>query len=124
MLLDDGSARRKFDELVRPQGGNPDRLSRLLEILAASLIREVIATAGWVVWRVDAGLVGQAALQLGVGRSKASDGVDFAVGFDPFVKVGESIHAGNPVCRIHARTAVDFDMTEAMLEKAVVIDEP
>jgi thymidine phosphorylase len=74
--------------------------------------------------KVDAGLIGQAALQLGVGRSTATDGVDFAVGFDRFVKVGEPIEAGEAVCRIHARTAVDFDMAEALLEKAVVIDSP
>ena len=70
---------------------------------------------------MDAGLVGQAALQLGAGRSKATDGVDFAVGFDRLVKCGEAIHAGQAVCRIHARTAVDFDMAEAMIEKAVRI---
>lgn len=120
-LLDIGSARRKFDELVAAQGGNPDDLSRLAEIHRAPIIREVIASAGGVVSRVDAGLVGQAALQLGAGRSKASDGVDFAVGFDQLVKCGEPIHAGQAVCRIHARTAVDFDMAEAMIEKAVTI---
>jgi thymidine phosphorylase len=45
--------------------------------------------------------------------------VDFAVGLDLLVKVGESVHSGQPLCRIHARTAVDFDMAEAMLAKAV-----
>ena len=120
-LLDDGSARRKFDELVAAQGGNPADLPRLGEIHKAPIIREVIASAGGVIFKVDAGLVGQAALQLGAGRSKATDGVDFAVGFDRLVKCGEPIHAGQAVCRIHARTAVDFDMAEAMIEKAVEI---
>ena len=120
-LLDDGSARRKFDELVAAQGGNPADLPRLAEIHQAPLIRDVITSAGGVIARVDAGLVGQAALQLGAGRSKASDGVDSAVGFDRLVKCGEPIHAGQAVCRIHARTAVDFDMAEAMIEKAVEI---
>ncbi len=120
-LISDGSARRKFNELVRAQGGNPEDLPRLAEIHRAPLIREVIATSGGIVSKMDAGLVGQAALQLGAGRSKATDGVDFAVGFDQLVKCGEAIHAGQPVCRIHARTAVDFDMAKAMMEKAVVI---
>jgi thymidine phosphorylase len=119
--LDDGSARRKFSQLVAAQGGNPEDLHRLGQIHQAPIIREVIASAGGVVSRVDAGQVGQAALQLGAGRAKATDGVDFAVGFDRIVKIGEPIHAGQPVCRIHARTAVDFDMAEAMFEKAVKI---
>jgi pyrimidine-nucleoside phosphorylase len=120
-LLDDGSARRRFSQLVAAQGGNPEDLHRLAKIHEAPIIREVIASAGGVVSKVCAGLVGQAALQLGAGRAKASDGVDFAVGFDRIVKEGEPIHAGQAVCRIHARTAVDFDMAEAMIEKAVKI---
>jgi thymidine phosphorylase len=120
-LLENGSARKKFDALVKTQGGKPGDLKKLGKIHEAPVIREVIASAGGIVAKMDAGMVGQAALQLGAGRSKATDGVDFAVGFDCIVKVGETLHAGQPVCRIHARTAVDFDMAEAMLEKAVKI---
>jgi thymidine phosphorylase len=120
-LLDDGSARRRFEQLVAAQGGDPADLPRLADIHKAPIIRDVIASHGGVVSRVDAGLVGQAALQLGAGRAKASDGVDFAVGFDQIAKCGETLHAGQAVCRIHARTAVDFDMAEAMIEKAVKI---
>jgi thymidine phosphorylase len=120
-LLDDGSARRKFEELVAAQGGNPDDLKRLGEIHQAPLIRDMLAPITGTIEQMDAGMIGQAALQLGAGRAKAADGVDFAVGFDQLAKVGEGIHAGRPICRIHARTAVDFDMAEAMLEKAVKI---
>lgn len=120
-LLDDGSARRKFDELVAAQGGDPKDLPRLAEIHRAPIRREMLAPITGQIARVDAGLIGQAALQLGAGRAKATDGVDFAVGFDQLVKVGDPIHAGRPICRIHARNAVDFDMAEAMVEKAVKI---
>lgn len=120
-LLDDGSARRKFDALVAAQGGNPADLPRLAELHHAPIIREVPAPMGGVVRRVDAGLIGQAAVQLGAGRARASDGVDFAVGFDHLVKCGETVHHGQPLCRIHARTAVDFEMAEAMVEKAVAL---
>lgn len=120
-LIDDGSARRKLDEIVVAQGGDPQDLPRLAEIHRAPVIREIPAPTTGIVSKVDAGLVGQAALQLGAGRARASDGVDHAVGFDRLVKTGESVHAGHPLCRIHARNRVDFDMAEAMLAKAVKI---
>lgn len=120
-LLDDGSARRRFDEIVEAQGGNPADLPRLAEIHRAPVIREVGALASGVVTQVDAGIVGQAALQLGAGRAKASDGVDFAVGFDALVKCGETVQNGQSVCRIHARTVADFEMAEALIHKAVKI---
>jgi pyrimidine-nucleoside phosphorylase len=120
-LLDDGSARRRFEQLVRAQGGNPADLARLAEIHRAPVIRAVTAPHDGVVSAVDAGLFGQAALQLGAGRAKASDRVDFAVGFDQIVKCGESLAAGQVICRIHARSAVDFDMAKAMIGNAVKI---
>ena len=120
-LLDDGSARRKFDDLVAAQGGNPADLPRLAEIHRAPVIREVLAPITGRIEKMDAGMIGQAGLQLGAGRAKATDGVNFAVGFDQLAKTGDPIHAGHPVCRIHAQSAVDFDMAEAMLEKAVRI---
>ena len=120
-FLDDGSARRKFDALVAAQGGNPEDLPHLAEIHRAPIVREMLAPITGTITKVDAGTLGQAALHLGVGRAKVSDGVDFAVGFDHLVKAGETIHAGHPLCRIHARSAVDFDMAEAMVGQAVEI---
>ena len=122
-LLDDGNARRKFAELVAAQGGKPEDLTRLAVIHRAPIIRDVHAPLGGVVCRVDAGLIGQATVQLGAGRARASDGVDFAVGFDRLVKCGETVHHGQPLCRIHARTAVDFEIAEAMVEKAIRLED-
>jgi pyrimidine-nucleoside phosphorylase len=119
--LDDGSARRKFATLVAAQGGCPEDLPRLGEIHRAPIIRGMPAPTTGTVARVEAGMIGQAALQLGAGRARATDGVDPAVGFDRLVKVGETVHAGHPLCRIHARTAVDSDMAEAMLGMAIKI---
>lgn len=121
-LIDDGSARAKFDEIVRAQGGNPDDLSQLARIHRAPVIREVLANSTGTIRSMDAGWIGQAALQLGAGRTKAEDAVDFAVGFDHLRKSGESIHAGQALCRIHARSQTDFDMAEAMFLKAVKIE--
>ncbi len=121
-LLDEGAARRVFDRLVAAQGGDPADLPRLAEIHRAPVVHEVLAPATGRVARVDAGLIGQATVQLGAGRAKASDGVDHAVGFDRLVKVGETIHHGQPVARIHARTAVDAEMADALLERAVTVD--
>ena len=120
--LDNGEARRKFGEIVEAHGGNAADLSKLAEIHRAPLIREFPAPDTGTVVRVDAGMVGQAAVQLGAGRARATDGVDHAVGFDRMVKIGEHIHQGQPLCFIHARTAVDFEIAEAMLEKAIRIE--
>lgn len=120
-LLDDGSARAQFDALVSAQGGKPEDLPRLAEIHRAPVIREVLAPTTGVIDKVDAGLIGQAAVQLGAGRARAGDGVDHAVGFDKLVKIGEHVHAGHSLCRIHCNQKSDFGMAEAMVFKAIHI---
>ena len=118
-MLDNGTARRKFDELVLRQGGNPDDLPRLAEIHKASVIREVKATASGKILSVDAGIIGQASLELGAGRAKAEDAVDFAVGFDRLVKSGEHVSQGDIIARIHTRSESDADKAEYALGCAV-----
>jgi pyrimidine-nucleoside phosphorylase len=120
-LLDGGSARRKFDQLVTAQGGNVGSLARLAEIHRAPVIREFPAPETGTLTYFDAGLVGHAALQLGAGRARASDGVDHSVGFDHIVKCGSHVHQGQPLCRIHARNEVDAEMAAALLSTAVSV---
>lgn len=117
--LDDGTARRLFDHLVEEQDACADDLPNLAKIHQASVIRDFSSKRSGTVTAVDAGLIGQASLQLGAGRAKATDDVDFAVGFDRLVKSGEELRAGDPLCRIHARSEVDFEMAAAMVEKAI-----
>lgn len=120
-LLASGKPRELFDAFVREQGGKPADLPKLSEIHRSPIIREVPAMSSGTVSEVDAGRVGQASLQLGAGRAKANDSVNHAVGFDQIVKIGQSIHQGHPLCRIHANSQADFDMAEAMIYSAITI---
>ena len=118
-MLDDGTARRKFDAMVARQGGSPGDLLRLAEIHKAPVIREVKAPLSGGVLAMDAGIIGQASLELGAGRAKAEDSVDFAVGFDRLVKSGETVSQGDVIARIHARSKEAADRAELALRSAV-----
>jgi pyrimidine-nucleoside phosphorylase len=120
-LLDDGTARRKFDAMVARQGGKPEDLSRLADIHKAPVIREVKASHSGRLLAMDAGRIGQASLELGAGRAKAEDAVDFAVGFDRLAKCGEEISQGDVIARIHARSEASAAKAEEALLAAAVI---
>lgn len=100
--LDDGSARAKLDALVECQGGRAGDLAGFASLHPAPVIREVRAPVAGRVSRVDADAVGRAALALGAGRGRAEDAIDFSVGFDRLVKVGEAVEKGDLIARIHA----------------------
>lgn len=121
-FLNDGSARKKFDALVEAQGGNPADLLRLAEIHQAPVIREIFSESSGVIRAVDAGKIGQASLELGAGRSKAGDAIDFAVGFDRLVKTGEKTSNGSVLGRVHARSEAAADRAAAAVRDAIRIE--
>jgi pyrimidine-nucleoside phosphorylase len=99
----DGAAWRKFQEMVSAQGGDGENLSGD-RLPSAPVILDVPCPASGTLTTVDAAAVGQAVLELGAGRARATDTVDPAVGVDRLLKTGAGVRTGDPLCRIHART--------------------
>jgi thymidine phosphorylase len=71
--------------------------------------------------KIDAELIGRASVQLGAGRQKADDPIDFVVGFSKIKKVGEQVAVGEPLLMIHARNERSIVNITPLLEKAVEI---
>jgi len=119
--LADGRAWAKFRQFVIAQGGNvsvvdqPDRLPQ------ADLIEVVRAPRGGVVRQIDAREVGLAAVDLGAGRHKKSDAIDYAVGFVIHHKVGDRVAKGDPLFTVHANDQGRLTQARARVAAAHVI---
>ncbi len=120
--LHDGTAYAKFEQLVTAHGGNPEDLATLVaEIHRAPHIIEVLAPSSGTLSRFDALTVGRACVALGGGRAKATDAIDFAVGFDALAKCGQTLRQGDRICRIHARTAEAAAAAQEQILSAISI---
>jgi pyrimidine-nucleoside phosphorylase len=103
-LLSDGSALRKFAQLIEAQAGDasvvhdPDRLP------AAPVQRPVPASESGRVAGIDALEIGLAAKSLGAGRDRKDAEIDLSVGIVLQKKVGDAVRQGEPVATVHART--------------------
>jgi thymidine phosphorylase len=60
-----------------------------------------------VLGKLDALEIGPLCVELGAGRARAGDAIDFAVGVECLRKEGDQLAAGEPVLRIHSRGPVD-----------------
>ena len=119
--LDDGTAWKKWVQLVEAQGGRAADTERILEIHAAPIRHAVPAPRDGTLTRMDAGLIGRACIALGAGRSKASDAIDFAVGVSGIAKVGTAVTSGQPLLTIHARDDGTLVQAIAFAEQAIAI---
>jgi len=119
--LEDGTAWRKWVQLVEAQGGRASDTERILEIHRAPLEKDLCADRSGRLVKMDAESIGRACIALGGGRAKASDRIDFAVGVSGVMKVGTAVHAGDPLLRIHARDAERLVVALDSLQKATAI---
>lgn len=98
--LADGTALAKAKEWFAAQGGS-------LKVFAsedwgrAAHSVEVLASASGFVERVDAGQVGELAVELGAGRRTKADAIDHAVGVTIHACVGDAVEAGQPLATVH-----------------------
>jgi thymidine phosphorylase len=103
--LDSGAAAERFDAMVASLGGpaglidEPDR-----HLPAAPLTHLVPAQDSGVITSIDVRALGIAVINLGGGRQRETDVVDYSVGLTEVVGIGEQVEpGGRPLAVVHAR---------------------
>lgn len=119
--LEDGTAWKKFVAMVEAQSGDASALERIIDVHPAPIVRDLPAAQSGRITKLDAGSIGRASVLLGAGRAKASDAVDYAVGFSAIRKVGDTVEKGEPLMRIHARNDATLAAALAQIEGALVV---
>ena len=120
--LNDGTAFRKFCQLVEAQGGHADDLTHLTSrIHRAPVCQEIRAPHSGILRAFNAEIMGRACLALGGGRAKITDQIDYAVGFDQIAKCGTTLQTSQPLCRLHARTPAAAEAARRQILSAVEI---
>lgn len=105
--LHDGSAWEKFVAMVEAQGGDGASLENIRDLHRAPFVTDVAAPVAGTLQKLDALEIGRLCVELGAGRAKAGDAVDFSVGVECLGKTGVKIGRGEPVLRVHSRNSVD-----------------
>jgi pyrimidine-nucleoside phosphorylase len=113
--LHDGSAWQKFVAMVEAQGGDASSLEKMREIHRAPMVTDILSPAAGTLAKLDALEIGKLCVELGAGRAKAGDAVDFSVGVECLRKEGDRLAAGEPILRIHSRGPVEAGRLAARL---------
>jgi pyrimidine-nucleoside phosphorylase len=103
-LLADGTALRKFAQLIEAQSGDPRVVDDPSRLPTAPVQRPVAARESGRVAAIDALEIGLAAKSLGAGRDRKDAAIDLAVGIVLEKKVGDPVQQGEALAAVHART--------------------
>lgn len=122
-LLHDGSALKKFKEMVKNQGGDLSIIDDPLRLPTAATRAEILASHSGTLVGVDALAVGRAANLLGAGRFVKQGTIDPAVGVELLHKVGDHVQADEPLAVLHVNDVTNLKQARALVKEAYEIGE-
>lgn len=120
--LDNGKAAECFGKMVAGLGGPADFVENYDNYLEkAEIIKPVYATETGIVSAMDTRAIGMAVVAMGGGRRVATDEIDYAVGFDEFIRLGEVADSDKPLAVIHARSEEQWEEAAKALRSAIKV---
>lgn len=121
--LSSGRAAERFAQMVTALGGPDDLMDAPDQYLAqAQVIREIHAEESGFVTAMNVKALGMAVVEMGGGRKKPDDRLDYAVGLENVIPLGGQT-ANQPLCILHAADTASADAAEARIRRAVTIGE-
>lgn len=103
-VIEKGKAFEKFKELVERQGGDVSYIDNPEKFEKAPIIMPVLAEEDGLVEELNAGKVGRAGLDLGIGRKQKEDSIDHRVGLTFEKKIGDEVKTGDVLAYVHANS--------------------
>jgi pyrimidine-nucleoside phosphorylase len=116
--LDNGSAFEKFKELVAAQGGDVSTIEDPESLPRASVVETVAATQAGFIESIQAREIGLTAMELGAGRTRKSDQIDYSVGVIVHRKIGDRVERGDSLFTVHASGTDQRDVAVKRLVQA------
>lgn len=121
--IDNKEGLEKFRELISRQWGE----SRVVDdpgILPKAKYKIPLnALESGYIQSFDAKVIGQAVVNLGGGRFKKEDTIDFAVGIETLKKIGDEVKEGEPILYIHANSETQGLMQIETLRSSIKISK-
>jgi thymidine phosphorylase len=123
--LESGTAAEKFAQMVSALGGPNDLIENTDKYLPlAPVRRDVIAPRRGYIGKIDVRAMGVAVMDLGGGRHKATDAIDYGVGLSNISGLGAKTGPRKPIATILARDEKTADRVEKHILGAMkIVDE-
>lgn len=119
--LADGDGIKKFKELVKGQGGNPEALEDYSLLPQAARRLSVKAEKGGYIYSMDTAAIGAAGVETGAGRHKKEDIIDYGAGIIMKKRLGDSVRVGDEIAEVHSGDASKGRAAAKMLLDAIEI---
>ena len=124
LVLDNGLAAEKFEKMIHALGGSSSFLSTYKKELIRDLYTEEILLnkSGWIK-EVNTRKLGLLLIELGGGRKQIDDKINYYVGYDNILGIGEYVDEKTPVIKILASTKDSFNKLKDQIINCFILSD-
>ncbi|MBS1517526.1 MAG: thymidine phosphorylase [Bacteroidetes bacterium] len=119
--LQDKSAYNKFLEIVEIQNGDTGYVKDWADLKRPAFSKTVTASEDGFISEMHASDFGFAAIELGCGRKKVDDEIDYLAGIILHTKVGNEVKKGDVICELFSGSSEKLEVSEKRMKDAVKI---
>ncbi|MCX7833817.1 MAG: thymidine phosphorylase [Ignavibacteria bacterium] len=117
-----GTAYKKFIEMVKVQGGDVKFIKNINKQKRAKEKHYYTANKTGYLEKVDALNIGLAGIELGCGRKIITDKIDFHAGIEFNKKEGDFVKKGEIICTLYSSNRSKIDKAIGYIDKAIKLD--
>ena len=123
-VINNGLAAEKFEMMVAALGGSKNILTSYEKDLTNSSIRKDIFSSdeGWIE-KIHTRELGLILIELGGGRKQVTDKIDYGVGYDNVLNVGDEINSSIPLLSLYSNKNIDESLIDKIKECFIISDK-
>ncbi len=122
-LISSGKALEKFKEIIISQNGDPDIIDDYLKLPQASIKYEIKSEKDGFIKNIDALKIAKACKNLGAGREKKSDSIDYSAGIYLTQKQSEPVKQGETIAVLYTNKKSAIKEAEKLVLSAYEITD-
>ena len=123
-MINNGTAAEKFDKMVHALGGPMNILESYNNHLPrASHNNQVLAEQTGFIQSIETRKLGLLLIELGGGRKQIKDSIDYSVGFENVIGVGDYVESTSPLLTLHSSSKDDFDSLKKQIQECFKISK-
>lgn len=119
--LKEKKALKKFQELIKTQGGNERVIEDLSILPQARYCKDIYAPNGGYITTIDPLVIGTTAMELGAGRKNKDTIIDLAVGVELTTELGNHVNESSVIAKIYANDAEKLKKAKSRILQAFQI---
>lgn len=120
-LIANGKALEKFKEWIGAQGGDPSLVDAPEKFPSAEIAYEVRARERGYITKMNAEAIGIAAMELGAGRRKKDDIIDYTAGITLKKKYGDRVDAGEVLAVLYTSKPESVNGAERIFLDSITV---